>query len=83
VTPESGCWGGSPYSKGELAGIGGYTSVSGVSVQYSESGTTANVTFQTNKGTKTINGNEFYKTFNLRAPARIALKSGLFNIEKK
>ncbi|MFH2019068.1 MAG: SpoIID/LytB domain-containing protein [bacterium] len=83
VTPESGCWGGSPYSKGELAGIGGYSSVSGVSVQYSNSGTTASVTFQTNKGTKTINGGEFYKAFNLRAPGRIALKSGLYNIEKK
>jgi len=83
VTPESGCWGGSPYSKGELVGIGGFTSVSSVSVQYSESGTTANVTFGTNKGSVTINGNEFYKAFNLRAPGRISLKSGLYNIEKK
>lgn len=83
VTPESECWGGNPYGKGELAGIGGFTSVSSVSVQYSEGGTTANVTFQTNKGAKTIDGNEFYKAFNLRAPGRISLKSGLYNIEKK
>jgi len=83
VTPESDCWGGNPYNRGELAGIGGYTSVSGVSVQYSEGGTTANVTFQTNKGSKTIEGGEFYKAFNLRAPGRISLKSGLFNIAKK
>ena len=83
VTPESSCWGGNPYSKGDLANIGGFTSVSGVSVNYSENGTTANVTFQTNKGSVTINGNEFYKSFNLRAPARISVKSGLFNIEKK
>jgi len=31
----------------------------------------------------TIKGAEFKKAFNLRAPGRIALKSGLFNIEKK
>lgn len=83
VTPESDCWGGNPYSKGELVGIGGYTSVSSVSVQYSNSGTTATVTFNTNKGNITIQGGEFYKAFNLRAPGRISLKSGLFNIESK
>lgn len=83
VTPESSCWGGNPYSKGDLQSIGGFTSVSGVSVQYANNGVTANVTFQTNKGSVTINGNEFYKSFNLRAPARISVKSGLFNIEKK
>lgn len=83
VTPESSCWGGNPYSKGDLQNIGGFTSVSGVSVQYANNGVTANVTFQTNKGSVTISGNEFYKSFNLRAPARISVKSGLFNIEKK
>lgn len=83
VTPKGSCWGGNPYSVSELQSIGGYSSVSGVSVGYSESGTTANVIFQTNKGSITINGNDFYKAFNLRAPGRIALKSGLFNIEKK
>jgi len=83
VTPQGTCWGGNPYSISELQSIGSYTSVSGVSVSYSESGITASVTFQTNKGSVTINGNDFYKAFNLRAPGRIALKSGLFNIEKK
>ena len=83
VTPQGACWGGNPYSISELQSIGSYTSVSGVSVSYSESGITASVTFQTNKGGVTINGNDFYKAFNLRAPGRIALKSGLFNIEKK
>jgi peptidoglycan hydrolase CwlO-like protein len=83
VTPESGCWGGNPYSKADLQGLGGYSSVSGVSVQYANNGVTANVTFQTNKGSKTIDGLEFKKAFNLRAPGRIALKSGLFNIEQK
>jgi peptidoglycan hydrolase-like amidase len=83
VTPESGCWGGSPYSKGDLQAIGGYTSVSGVSVSYGNNGVTANVTFQTNKGSTTISGADFKKAFNLRSPGRISLKSGLFNIEKK
>ena len=83
VTPMGSCWGGNPYSIDELRGIGGYTSVSGASVTYADSGVTANVTFQTNKGSTTINGNDFYRAFNLRAPGRIALKSGLFNIEKK
>jgi peptidoglycan hydrolase CwlO-like protein len=83
VTPVGSCWGGNPYSMGDLRGIGGFTSVSSVSVSYSEGGTTATVTFQTNKGATSINGNDFYKAFNLRAPGKIALKSGLFNIEKK
>ncbi|KKW10049.1 MAG: hypothetical protein UY49_C0034G0004 [Microgenomates group bacterium GW2011_GWC1_49_7] len=83
VTPLGSCWSGSPYSMAELRGIGGFTSVSGVSVTYSDGGTTANVTFQTNKGSTTISGVDFKKAFNLRSPARIALKSGLFNIEKK
>jgi peptidoglycan hydrolase-like amidase len=83
VTPLGSCWGGSPYSMDELRGIGGFTSVSSVSVTYAENGVTASVSFQTNKGTTSINGADFKKAFNLRSPGRIALKSGLFNIEKK
>jgi len=83
VTPMGTCWGGNPYSISDLRGVGGFTSVSAASVTYSEGGTTATVTFQTNKGAIAINGNDFYKAFNLRAPGKIALKSGLFNIEKK
>lgn len=83
VSPESGCWGGSPYSKEELRRVGGFTSVSGVSVTYAGNGVTANVTFQTNKGSTTISGADFKKAFNLRSPGRISLKSGLFNIERK
>ena len=83
VTPESGCWGGNPYSKDDLRGIGGFSSVSGVSVSYGTNGQTANVIFQTNKGSITIAGKDFYKAFNLRAPGRISVKSGLFNIERK
>lgn len=83
VTPMGTCWGGNPYSMAELRSIGGFTSVSGVSVTYSDAGVTASVTFQTNKGSTTIKGLDFKKAFNLRASGRIALKSGLFNIEKK
>ena len=83
VTPEGSCWGGNPYSKDELVGLGGFTNVTGVSVSYASNGVTANVTFQTNKGSTTISGADFKKAFNLRSPGRISLKSGLFNIEKK
>lgn len=94
VTPIGSCWGGNPYSMSELRdkanGLGGaVTSISGVSVQYSEGGYTANLIFNTNKGSIPIpgyvSGDEkgFYKTFNLRAPGRVHLKNGLFNIEKK
>ncbi len=88
VTPVGGCWGGNAYSLNELRDkanslSGGYTKVNGVSVSYSNNGTTASVNFQTDRGDITIDGNQFYKAFNLRAPGRISLKSGLYNIEKK
>jgi len=46
VTPESSCWGGSPYSKSDLRDIGGFSSVTGASVTYANNGVTANVTFK-------------------------------------
>ncbi len=82
----SSCWGkgGNPYSLSELREIGGYTSVSGIKqVDYSSNGFTERVILQTNKGEVSISGDQFKKSFNLRAPGRIALKSGLFNIERK
>jgi hypothetical protein len=83
VSPlDTGCWGGNPYSKGDLANIGGYTSVGGVSVVYSNSGSTQTVTFSTNKGSIGITGEEFKRAFNLRAPGYVGIKSSLFNIEK-
>ncbi|KKU22616.1 MAG: hypothetical protein UX35_C0020G0008, partial [Microgenomates group bacterium GW2011_GWA1_46_15] len=39
--------------------------------------------FSTNRGEVPIPGVNFYKAFNLRAPGALALKSQLFNIEKK
>ncbi len=82
VSPVGDCWGGNPYSVSDLAGIGGYTSVSGVSVIYGNDGSTISVTLSTNKGSVTITGSKFKEAFNLRAPGYIGLKSSLFNIEK-
>jgi len=80
--------GGNPYSHQELKdkanGLGGaFTNVSGVRVIYSNSGETAQVIFQTNKGEVSISGREFKQAFNLRAPGYIAIRSPLFNVEKK
>lgn len=79
---DTNCWKGNPYSKSELSSIGGYTSVSGVSVTYSSSGSTQSVVFSTNKGSLSLSGEELKKAFNLRAPGYIGIKSSLFNIEK-
>src|SRR3989344_5964221 len=83
VSPiDTSCWSGNPYTFSDLSSIGGYTSVSSVSVVYSNSGSTQSVTFSTNKGSITVPGEEFKKAFNLRAPGYVGLKSSLFNIEK-
>lgn len=79
---DTSCWGGNPYSISELVSIGGYTSVSSVSVIYNNSGITQSVSFATNKGSVNLTGEEFKKAFNLRAPGYIGLKSSLFNIER-
>lgn len=82
VSPVGDCWGGNPYSKSELAGIGGFNSVSGASVIYNNSGSTQTVNFTTNKGSVSIPAAELQKAFNLRAPGYLGIKSSLFNIEK-
>ncbi|MEK7525951.1 MAG: SpoIID/LytB domain-containing protein [Patescibacteria group bacterium] len=79
---DTGCWGGNPYSKDELKAIGGFDSVSAVSVIYSNSGSTQSVSFSTNKGSANMTGEDLKKAFNLRAPGYIGIKSSLFNIEK-
>lgn len=88
IVPQGGCWGGNPYSLSEMRDKansmgGGYREVSGVSVIYSDGGYTSEVRFDTDRGSVSMSGADFKKAFNLRAPGRIALKSGLFNIEKK
>lgn len=79
---DTACWGGNPYSVSELAGIGGYNSVSSVSVIYANDGSTQSVSFSTNKGNVSFGGEALKEAFNLRAPGYIGLKSSLFNIEK-
>jgi peptidoglycan hydrolase CwlO-like protein len=79
---------GNPYSMDELKNKanekgGAFTSVSEVSVTYSNDGATAAVNFTTNKGSVSIPGSEFKQAFNLRAPGHIAIRSPLFNVEKK
>lgn len=90
ITPTTtSCFGGNPYSLGEMkdlansVGGGAVTSVSSVSVSYSTSGSTATITFGTNRGSISINGADFKQIFNLRTPGYISIKSPLFNIEKK
>jgi peptidoglycan hydrolase CwlO-like protein len=84
------CWGGSdnPWSKERLAAEadkngGKVTSVSSVKVEHGNNGLTNRVILGTNRGEVSISGENFKKAFNLRAPGALALKSGLFNIEKK
>ncbi len=88
VTTE--CWGGNPYSLGELKDVaskyGGISSANSVGVSQGN-GSTSSV----NINGVNMSGNEFCKAFNLRAPGnmRIPQWSGsscggaFFNIEKK
>ena len=89
ITPvDTACWGGSPYSvdemKNKASNFGGaVTSITAASVSYSTNGATAQVIINTNRGSFTISGDNFKTIFNLRAPGYIALRSPLFNIERK
>lgn len=85
ITPVSSCWGGNPYSHDELKNVaskyGGISNASSVTVTQGN-GTTNQVTISG----VTLNGADFKKAFNLRAPGRLSIpQSGFafFNIEKK
>lgn len=85
---DTSCWPGNPFSFGEMRDKannhgGAVTSVGTVSVSYSEGGSTANVSFATNKGTISVSGADFKTIFNLRAPGYVSIKSPLYNIETK
>lgn len=78
----------SPWSKDRMRQEankhgGAVTSVSSVSITYGTNGVTSGVTFQTNRGTVSLSGTQFRTAFNLRAPGKIYLPSGLYNIERK
>lgn len=79
---------GNPYSMADLKAKAesldkGFSSVSSVAVVYSNGGETNSVIFQTDRGEVPLSGADFKRAFNLRAPGYIALRSPLFNIEKK
>ncbi|MCR4324723.1 MAG: hypothetical protein NUV69_03470 [Candidatus Curtissbacteria bacterium] len=91
ITPiTTSCWGGNPYSIDELrnlvSGKGGLSSASSVSVSQG-SGSTGTV----NINGVPLNGDEFCKAFNLRAPGYLQIPQwsgnqcggAFFNIEKK
>jgi hypothetical protein len=62
---------------------GAITNISNIEVTYGTDGQTSRLVFSTNQGSLTVSGEEFYQIFNLRAPAKISLKSRLFNIERR
>jgi len=86
ITPvTTSCWGGNPYSMDELknlvAGKGGISSASSVSVSQGD-GNTGNVTING----VSFSGSDFKRAFNLRAPGYVSIpQSGFafFNIEHK
>ncbi len=87
VTPiTTECWGGNPYSHEELrAKANGPSTVTSVSTSQGN-GSTNQVTFQTDKGTITLSGNDFKTAFNLRAPGYMSIPQkgfAFFNIEHK
>jgi peptidoglycan hydrolase-like amidase/peptidoglycan hydrolase CwlO-like protein len=80
------CWGGDPYSHDKMKEKadeygGSYSDISSVSVNISNGGYTASITFGTNRGNVTIDGAEFKTVFNLRAPAYVAIRSRLYDME--
>ncbi len=91
ITPvTTSCWGGNPYNMDELRSVsakygGGIGSVSSVNVLQGN-GSTNEVIFQTDKGSKSFSGANFKTAFNVRAPGYLSIpQSGFafYNIEKK
>jgi len=62
---------------------GPVSSIDSISVDYSTGGFTKTVHIVTDKGSFDFDGGDFKQVYNLRAPGAIAVKSSLFNIEKK
>ncbi len=84
------CWGDNDtaWSRDRLAQEadkhgGQVTSINSVRVDHGSNGKTSRVVIGTNRGEVNVSGEAFYKGYNLRAMGALALKSYLFNIEKK
>ncbi|MBQ6436065.1 hypothetical protein IJJ27_00685 [bacterium] len=83
--------GGNPYSMAELREFadkngGAVTHINSVTVSHGDNGQTAQVKFETNRGTITMSGSEFKQIFNLRAPGYLRIPQSSFasfNIEHK
>ncbi|MFA6981454.1 MAG: SpoIID/LytB domain-containing protein [Patescibacteria group bacterium] len=84
---------GDPYSKDELREKAesvnkGYSEVTNVSNVSASDGKTNSLTFSTDQGSITVDGQLFMKAFNIRAPGYIAIKyspdsKALFDVVKK
>lgn len=82
TSTSTSCWGGNPYSYGELRSKGGVDSVSSVTVSQGN-GTTNEVIIN---GSIHLSGDIFKQAFNLRAPGYLMIPQkgfAFFNIEKK
>ncbi len=83
--------GGNPYSMAELRSFadqagGAVTRINSVTTSHGGDGQTAQVRFETNRGTITLSGGEFKQIFNLRAPGYLRIPQSSFasfNIEYK
>ncbi|KKS16987.1 MAG: Peptidase, M23/M37 family [candidate division WWE3 bacterium GW2011_GWC1_41_7] len=78
------CWGGNPYSLDDMASKAEkygtkFTSVRYEKVDISNGGYTSNVVFNTNQGRVEIDGTEFKRVFNLRAPGYISIRNALYD----
>jgi len=54
-----------------------------VSVEIGNNGRTTKVTFGTDKGSISVDGEKFRTVFNLRAPGYISIKDRLYEVVKK
>jgi len=82
------CWGGDPYSIDDMADRADdlgtkYTSVSNADTDIGSNGQTLKVTFQTDQGSVSIDGQVFKTVFNLRAPGYISIRSRIYDMIKK
>ncbi len=84
----TGCWGGDPYSVDEMKEKAdkykdGYSKVTSIDADISNGGYTSKVTLQTDKGSVSVDGDVFKTVFNLRAPSYVAIRSRLYDFDKK
>lgn len=82
------CWGGDPYSVDDMRERAGeldksFSKVTGVSTSIGSNGRTSQVSFTTDNGSFSVDGEKFKTVFNLRAPGYISIRSRLYDIKKE